>query len=65
MDVNIEFDILGETGEGEIAGAYQRNRRTGASARMGDIRLGMKFPPGVNAALDFSFAKTLNNRLRA
>jgi len=63
-DLNVQLHILGQTRHGEVARPHQRHRSDDGHARMGDVRLRVKFPLRIHPALDLPGLHGFHNRPR-
>lgn len=58
-DLDVQFDVLREAGDGENAGADEGDGADDLHARVGDVSLGMELSLRVGAALDSAGAEGL------
>src|ERR1039458_251613 len=64
-DLDVEFDVLREARDSEIAGAHQGDGADDSYPGVGDVGFGVEFAFGVNAALNLALLHGLNDGRRA
>lgn len=60
-DLDVEFDILGQAGEGEVGGTHQRRGADDFEARLGDVGFGVEFVLAIDAAEDLARADAFDD----
>jgi hypothetical protein len=60
-ELNIELDVIRQTGNGEVAGAHQTRRADYSQFAVGDVCLGMKLFLCINAAGNLAALQCLND----
>ena len=58
--LDVQLDVVGQPGHGEVAGSYQGHRSEHRLPGVGDVGLCVKLLLGVDLALDLAFADRLH-----